>query len=285
MKYSVSSYSFSNLHLDELVLPAKAKEMSFDAIEFAEIRNGDRDKTEYARLVRETCDKAGIPIANYAIGADFLGGSGGDLDKEIERLCREVDIAAILGVPTMRHDCTGGYGKNAEQKGFQNVLPRIIEGCRAVTEYAASKGIKTMTENHGRFCQESRRVEQIVNGVAHPNFGLLLDMGNFLCADENPADAFGRLAPFAFMVHAKDFHVRRGNGVKPLGGFFTSRGGNYLRGAIIGHGEVPVLQCMRILRENGFDGYISVEFEGMESADTGIATGIENLRYIAELAK
>lgn len=41
--------------------------------------------------------------------------------------------------------------------------------------------------------QDADRIEQLVCGVAHDNFGLLLDMGNFLCADESPAVAIGKL--------------------------------------------------------------------------------------------
>lgn len=119
----------------------------------------------------------GIEIVNYTIGADFLRGSNGDLQAEIERVKREVDIAAILGVPGMRHDASSGWpATHRGPKSFDAALPRLAEGCRAVTEYAASQGIKTMVENHGWFCQESLRVEKLVTAVDHPNFGVLIDM-------------------------------------------------------------------------------------------------------------
>ncbi|MCB0092362.1 MAG: sugar phosphate isomerase/epimerase, partial [Caldilineaceae bacterium] len=154
----------------------------------------------------------------------------------------------------------------------------LAEGCRAVTEYAAAKGIKTMVENHGFFCQESTRVEKLVTAVDHANFGVLIDMGNFLCADDEPASAVGRLMPFAFHCHAKDFHVRSGNEVAPGRGWFQSRAGNYLRGAIIGHGNVPVLQCLKVMQRDGYDGVLSIEYEGIEDVLTGIEIGHENLR-------
>ena len=140
-----------------------------------------------------------------------------------------------------------------------------------------------MVENHGFFCQDSERVEQLANGVNHPNFGLLVDMGNFLCVDEDPALAVGRVAPYAFHVHAKDFHVKQGTDTNPGAGWFRSRGENYLRGAIIGHGIVPVLPCLRILKKAGYDGYLSVEFEGLEDPLRGVPMGLDNLRrYLAE---
>ncbi len=160
----------------------------------------------------------------------------------------------------------------------------LADACREVTIYAQSKGIRTVVENHGFFCQDSDRVEKLVNAVAHENFGLLCDMGNYLCVDENPAAALSRTAPYAFYAHAKDFIVKSGRESNPGKGFFMSRGGNYLRGTIVGHGNVPVKQCLSILKNAGYDGCVAIEFEGMEDNLVGLEIGLENLRrYIGEL--
>ncbi|NLE67876.1 MAG: sugar phosphate isomerase/epimerase, partial [Lentisphaerae bacterium] len=128
------------------------------------------------------------------------------------------------------------------------------------------------------------RVEKLVNGVNHPDFGALIDIGNFLDADESPALAVARMMPYAFHCHAKDVHVKPGAGANPGSGWCLSRGGNYLRGAIIGHGDVPIAQCLRIMRNAGFSGVLSIEFEGMEETLTGISLSLENLRrYVKEL--
>ena len=289
MKFSVSTYSYCRLinsgekTLEECI--ALAKESGFDGIEFVDL--GDipdgLSKKEYAAKLREECEKQGVEPVSYTIGADFLHGSDGDTDKEIARLKEEVEVGAALGVKLMRHDATRGYdSKDRGYKGFDDALPVIIRGCREVTEYAKTFGIKTMVENHGYFCQESTRVEKIVNGVANDNFGLLVDIGNFMCADENPVEAVGRVAPYAFHVHAKDFHKKSGNAPFFLDGFFRTRGGTYLRGAIIGHGDVPVYQCISTLKENGYDGYVTVEFEGMEDQITGTQYGLNTLKRIVK---
>lgn len=284
MKFSVSSYSYCRLigsgEKTLLDCIALAKESGFDGIEFVEFDVPDgMTKAEYAAEIRKECEKNGIEPVAYTIGADFLYGCDGDLDKEIERLRHEVDIASALGVKLMRHDCTRGYSKEDRgYKSFDDSLPSIIKGCRAVTEYAKTLGIRTTTENHGFFCQESTRVEKIVNGVANDNFGLLIDIGNFMCADENPVEAVGRLAPYAFHVHAKDFHKKSGNAPFFCDGFFRTRGGNYLRGAIIGHGDAPVYQCLSTLISGGYDGYVTVEFEGLEDQIIGTQFGLNTLK-------
>lgn len=291
MKIGVSSYSFSALvdkgAMTQFDIIAKAKEMGFEVLEFAGfiIPEGE-SAASYASRLREECSRQGIEIGNYTIGADFINGSGGNPDAEAERLKKEVEIARILGAPGMRHDVTQGFRPGYRgPKGFDDALPILIEGCRAVTEYAAEFGIKTMVENHGFFCQDSERVEKLVNGVNHENFGVLADMGNFLCADEDPAKALGRLAPYIVHVHAKDFHVKPGTSPNPGEGWFKSRGGNYLRGSIIGHGDVPVVQCLSIIENKGYNGAVSIEFEGMEDPLAGISIGLKNLKnYILCIA-
>ena len=289
MKLGVSSYSFSQLvakgAMSQLDVITKTKEMGFDVIEFSTftLPKGETPLS-FAPLVREACDKAGLPIANYTIGADFLNGSNGDWKAEVERLKYEVRVAKILGAPGMRHDATRGFAATHKgARGFDDALPTLVKGCRAITEFAADQGIKTMVENHGFFCQDSDRVEKLANGVNHPNFGLLVDMGNFLCADDEPAKALGRVMPYAIHVHAKDFHVKPGSGPNPGAGWFRSRAGNFLRGSIIGHGDVPIAQCVGIMKRAGYDGVLSIEFEGLEDPLKGIAIGFENLkRFVAE---
>jgi 3-oxoisoapionate decarboxylase len=290
MQIGVSSYSFSRLvnagTMSQLDVIGKAKEMGFDVIEFSTLSLPDGETPlSFAPKVKAECDRVGFDIANYTIGADFLNGSDGDLPAEIERVKEEVRVAEALGAPGMRHDATRGFPQeHVGPKSFDAALPRLVEGCRAVTEYAAERGVKTMVENHGFFCQDSVRVEKLICGVGHPNFGVLIDMGNFCCADEDPAQAVGRLMPYAFHVHAKDFHLKAGTLPFPGSGWFQSRAGNYLRGSIIGHGDVPITQCLRVMKAAGFDGVLSIEFEGMEEPLNGIALGLENLRrYVAEV--
>ena len=129
-----------------------------------------------------------------------------------------------------------------------------------------------------RFRDPAARVEKLINTVAHDNFGALVDLGNFMCADEDPTLSVAIMAPYAFHVHAKDFHWKSGMDVNPGAGWFQTRAGNYLRGAIIGHGEAKIYQSIQTLKKNGYDGYVTVEFEGMEDNLKGIELGLANLK-------
>ena len=284
MKTAVTSYSFTQYIkkglIDQVSLISKAKQLGFDAVEFTDLTPPDGvSETEYAKRIREECERVGIPVSNYTVGADFYGKGG---KEEAERIKKKIDTAVILGASGLRHDAS--WTTPASPYGYRYVTDMIAPAIREVSDYAAEKGIRTMVENHGYFIQDADRVEYLINAVGHPNFGWLCDMGNFLCADECPEKSCGKAAPYAFYVHAKDFIVKRGDGQDPGEGFFKSRGANYLRGTIVGHGSVPVKQCLAVLKRAGYDGYVSIEFEGMEDCETALRIGIANLkRYLSEI--
>ncbi len=289
-KIALSTYSFFRYikdgRLTQFSCIQKAADMGFDAVEFVDITPHDgSSRADYAKKLGEECARLSLPIANYTFGADLLNGSDGDLDAEAARVQKEIDMAVILGAKSVRHDATLGYPQESRGwKGFDTVLPRLAEGVRRITEYAAEKGVRTMVENHGRFVQDSDRVEKLVNAVAHENFGLLCDMGNFMGVGENPAAAFSRVAPYAFYVHAKDNHFKSGMEADPGEGFYRTRQGDYCRGAIIGHGNAPVKQCLQILKDTGYQGNLGIEFEGLEDNELGIRIGLANLRrYVKEV--
>jgi len=164
-------------------------------------------------------------------------------------------------------------------------LPVLIEGYRRVTEFAAGLGVKTMIENHGYFMQDSCRVKRLVEGVNHPNFGWLTDMGNFTCADEDPVEAMKTAAPMAVHAHIKDFHMKKKGDFIPENGWFPTRGGNFLRGAIIGNGNVDLVSSLSTLLAAGYDGWLSVEFEGIEDCLMALKADIENVKKLLEITK
>ena len=279
MKIGVSSYSFSQYissgKMTQLDAVKKAKEMGFDCIEFTELNPPEGvTKEEYAKVIREEAEKCGIEISAYVVGADF---AKIEAEEEIARVKKCLDIAKILGVKLLRHDVMFSYN---EFRSFDEALPTLKKNIREVTEYAETLGIKTMTENHGYICQDSDRVERLITGVNHPNYGVLIDMGNFMCADENPAMAVSRLAHLALMVHAKDFKkipFENYNGEEKC---FQTRGCNYLKGVSVGSGDVPVKQCVEILKRAGFDGILDIEYEGAEDCIEGLEKGLAFLRGI-----
>ena len=245
MKISVSSYSFQQYikagKLSQLDTVKAAYDLGLRAIEFIDMcpefgkaPTLDEQK-EYAKLIRAEADKYGMDINAYTIGANLFC-EGVAAKEEINRLRGQLDVAALLGAKVMRHDVCYRLGQTGNARSFDRMLPTLVENIRAVTAYGEKLGIRTCTENHGYIAQDSDRVERLVNAVAHDNYGLLVDMGNFACVDEDSAMAVSRVAPYAFHVHAKDF-IKHPFGSADAKGFQT-RGCNYLEGCAVGDGEI-----------------------------------------------
>lgn len=285
MRISVSSYDFRQAQADgrmnDLDLIPKAKELGYDGIEFVRMGQSDEMMRALAPVLRVQSEEYGLPIVAYMVGADFLKNG---LEPEVERLKKEAEIAALMGAPRMRHDSSQGKDADGAPVSVDDAIPILAEGYRRVTEFAAGLGVRTMIENHGYFMQDSDRVRRLVEAVGHPNFGWCTDMGNFLCADEDPVSAMTVAAPMAVHVHAKDFHYRKpGTGELPEG-WFGTRGGAGLRGSIIGHGIVDVPACLALLKKAGYEGWISVEFEGMEDCLFALKQDLSVMRRLCEQA-
>lgn len=281
MNIGVSSYSFRKYIIaekcDYIKVCDLAKEFGFDGIEFTPLDDKSYGITEdalaCAKEIREHCEKIGLTIVAYTVGANLVGESG---DAAVDKLFYDIDVAEALGAKVLRHDvCFKLPGDHLYT--YKDAIAEMVPRIRRVTEYAAAKGIRTCTENHGYIFQAPERVEELITAVNHPNYGWLCDMGNFLCVDADPAKAVEIAGPHVFHVHAKDFIYKDGSEPAPVG-FFQTSGGNHIRGTVVGHGIVPIRKCVSILKKAGYNGWLSVEFEGMEECLPGIKAGLDFLK-------
>lgn len=192
MKLGLSTYSLLNA--------LKAGQMTvLDAIDWIADNGGEHmemvpygytliDNLELADAVRERARERGIDLSNYCLPANFVQETPEAFDAEVARLKGHVDLCARLGVRHMRHDVTA-FTIPQEQMSidwFDDHFEEMVEGSRQIADYAAPLGITTTIENHGFSAQSSDRVQRILRAVNRSNFRTTLDVGNFLCVDEDP---------------------------------------------------------------------------------------------------
>lgn len=288
MKVGLSTYSLQQAlnRGDMTVLDAIRfiAEQGGEHVEIVPMGYSLEDQPEWIGQIRETAAEVGIDISNYAIGANFVALESEEaLEQEIRNVMKHVDIAAALGVTRMRHDVAFRPAHEGTVPQFETDLPIIVQACRRIADYAAERGITTSLENHGYYVQSSERVRRVLHETARDNFKTTLDVGNFLCVDEDPISAVKNNIPYASMVHAKDFYLRP-ESRNPGEGWFQTAHGNFLRGAIVGHGDIDMYGVFRVLKQSGYDGYISVEFEGMEDCRTASRIAMDNVRRLWEEA-
>ncbi len=282
MKSSISTYSYFQLyqtgeftHIDAI---NKTKELGCDGVEFVLDDNTPDGSTprDFALRLTEHAHNIGLETPIYTTSANFFVP---EPEKEVERVIKHIDIAAECGIKLLRHDAAWGYYDGYDGiKSYRKVIEYIAPHISTVADYAASKGVTTCTENHGRLLQDSERMTELFLTVDNKNYRFLCDVGNFGGVDENNVTAASKLLDLIVHVHAKDNFTRSGMSYNPGRGYNLSRGGNYRRGTIFGHGDVPTFQILNAIRNSGYDGYVSLEFEGMEPTMEAVTIGTENLQ-------
>jgi len=250
--------------------------LGVDGVEFV-ARDQDQgdNPLAWAARMRKRCDALKLKIAGYCVGAELLSNPA-DQKSVVAKLKRDVDVACALGTDRLRHDVTHGPHKG---ESFTQVLRAVVPAIREVADHAAGCGVVTSLENHGFYLQTAERVEKLIRAVDRKNFGLTLDLGNFLCLNQDPTAATRQLARHAVMVHAKDFHVRNKKAI-PSTGWFATPTPIALRGAILGHGTLDLPAQFRILKKAGYAGWVSIEFEGMEPPEQGLSLGVDYARSL-----
>ncbi|MEI4472250.1 sugar phosphate isomerase/epimerase family protein [Frigidibacter sp. MR17.24] len=296
MQFGLSSYSFQRLLMrDEITL-----EQVFDSIaasggthmELATLTIGPgRDAMMSYELHDDAATRArleaaatgsGVAISGLCIPASFIDDDPAARRAQIDRAKRYVDLCAGMGVGFLRTDVVPWALRAESQAQVEALFPRITEACREIAEHAAASGVVASIENHGFLMNASERCRRLVHAVDSPNFRMTLDVGNFLCVDEDPLIATQACLGIASFLHVKDFLVRRHY---PGPGWLQTLGGRHIVGTVFGFGDVDARAIVAAILRSGYDGFVSLEFEGNEPVPMGCDTGLKNVvRIFDEVA-
>lgn len=285
MKIGMSSYSFLPLLADgSLTVPGLFDWLSTNGADHLEIatfsfaRGADSATYDLATdektlsEIEASVARTGVEISGICLGADMLGDNRAE---EIAKVKRYIDLCVRLGAKYLRHDIVIWGNRLADTAAIENAYPILADACREIAEYGATKGVVTSVENHGFVMVSADRLTRLHHMVNHPNFKLTVDVGNFLYVDENPYVATKRTLPHASVVHFKDFYMRK---TEPGPGWLTTAGGKFIRGSVLGYGDLDVQALADAVIASGYDGYISLEYEGGEPTLFGCEHGLNNLK-------
>jgi sugar phosphate isomerase/epimerase len=122
--------------------------------------------------------------------------------------------------------------------------------------------------------------EQILGvcATAGPGVKATYDVGNFLLAGEDNLRALEREAPLIVHVHFKDWKVVP----PPSPHAFPGVDGKLYLGEVLGKGVLDLPAAAARLRQLGYQGWISVEYEGIDEPHEAARSGIKYLRSLLE---
>lgn len=150
-------------------------------------------------------------------------------------------VAAYIGCPMVRVN-TGHADDPA-------ALDRVADSYGRLADIAERLGLQVIMENHGGLSSEPKNVMSLVERVGTDRLGLCPDFGNY--EEEKRYDGIAAMLPAARIVHAK--YNQPGSG-----------GDQW---------DWP--RCVRIVKEFGFKGPVSIEIGRFVNAWEAIAEAIK----------
>lgn len=226
-----------------------AEDLGLRSVELEDKHIGEPTAERIAELTGAAA-RHGLEIVNLALMNNFGLADDGRRRAEEERTIAWMPVSRDLGARFLRTFAGWPEGDRAAR------WPAMIASLKAVCARAESAGVALVMENHnhGGFVQTADDVAAILEAVASPALGLLLDTGNFL--DGRPS--IERTAAIARHAHAKFTRV--------------GRDGRDVR--------IDNAGAIGLLRAAGYRGAVSIEYEGEEAGRTAVPRALGHLRSL-----
>ncbi len=240
-------------------LEAFARRASEIGYTHCEIRAGDIwlddavDGAQRAEEVRALLERYGMAISAVEIGNDFLQADPLNRQMQIERYRQRCSVIPLTGTDIVRSD--GGWNRN-DQVPEDQWDAMMLEAFKRCADFLEEFDVRIALDNHGVTTNDGDWQLSLIERVGSQRIGVNLDTMNYRWYghDLKKIDHFYKiLAPHVFHVHMKD-----GTGSRQ----------DY-KGAALGEGEIHLEYAVEILKEAGYDGAWTAEYEGPE-AEGGI---------------
>ena len=266
----------------------EAARLGLDGVEFYESDwGGSPGDLEEAACLAETAAAAGVRL--FAIGsAARLGYHDGRAAAALETLRRQVDVAAAVGARSVTFAAIDSQplpaGRDPAEGGlpFAGAAGPLVRQMRELAEYAGERQVQVALLNHGSFACTSWHQEWVVRLVDAANAGACLDPGNYLYYEgEDPVAATRRLRGRVAAVRLGDWRPRDAEAVADE---FAAEGRlSPWEAAVFGEGEVDHAACLRLLREAGYDGWLSIKSAGSSprGPEDALRRTLDNIRQLA----
>ena len=268
-KFAIATYSYWHFREPKVTVQQvidHASNLEVEGVDVLHVQM-DNETPEYIRSLRTRAEDKNIELICLSIHQDFVDPDKEKRNKNIDHTKRCIDIAHDLGISYIRlnsgrWNTIESFDDLMANKGVEPVLPGFteddgfkwcIDSINECLPHAEQADVVLALENHWGLTRTPSGLLRIVNSIDSPWLGVLMDTGNFL---EDPYEKLEEIAPQAVFVQAKTYYG---------GGEWYTLDLDYPRIA-------------EILSKVNYKGYISLEFEGKEDANTGVPKSIELLK-------
>lgn len=203
-------------------------------------------------------------LTDHSLGVSAIGSPIGkvfiddDFDEHLDKMHRAVHVAQYFRTPYLR---VFSFFQRLEIDPAQ-ARDEVIRRLRALVEVAEPTGIILLHENEREIYGETPAAcLDLVKAVDSPRFRLAWDPANFVQAGVAPhTEGYESLRPYLEYVQIKDARAQDGM-VVPAGA-----------------GDGQIRQTIRALRDDGFEGFFSLEPHLESHTTSPDVSGVELFR-------
>ena len=237
---------------------------------------------EYLERVRAAMENHGLQMPMMCAAPDFTQRDAAVRAREIEDYKQVVEATAILG----GRFCRVLSGQKRPDVARDEGIAWTVEAIQAVLPHAQQCGIVLTMENHYKdafwlypeFAQEQDVFLEIISQIDSPYFGLNYDPSNALIAGDDHIQFLETIKERVVTMHASDRSLEGGTieDLRRLDRDPQSGYASFVKHGVIGRGLIDYDGIFKILKDVGFDGWISIE----DGPDPEV--GMEHLSESAE---
>jgi sugar phosphate isomerase/epimerase len=268
-KLAISTYSYWHFRDPRVAIETVIDRASALGVGGVDVlhRQMDGEDRAYLQKLKRHAFVNGVDLICLSIHQNFVSPDADVRQQNIDHTLHCIELAYRLGIPCIRLN-SGRWGtvtsfdRLMELRGEEPPLPGYTEDdafdwCIGSIERCLPKaeecGVTLALENHWGLTRRAEGVLRIVDALKSPWLSVLMDTGNFL---EEPYPELELLAPRAVFVQAKTYYGG--------GEWYTL--------------DIDYHRVAAILAGVSYNGYVSVEFEGREDAETGVPKSVALLR-------
>jgi len=269
IKLGIASYSY--WHFKDIKYPMEkvidnAAALGVAAVDVLHVQMESEEK-DFLHKLKKQAFLNGIDLAALSIHQDFVSPEKDDRQKAIDHTNKCIEIAYEMGIPCIRLNSgrwgtSGSFDELMELQGIEKPIEGYtnddafnwcIDSIEICLKKAEECGVLLALENHWGLTTTVEGLLRIADAIDSPWMGILMDTGNFR---DDPYDKLKQLAPRVSYVQAKTYFG---------GGEWYTLDLDYKR-------------IIQILRDAGYRGYVTIEFEGKEDPVTAVPKSVALLR-------
>jgi len=249
MQLAFSTLGCPDWNLETIL--ANASRLGYAGVEFrgllANIELDQAPEFSSARIskTRQMLADDGVQVTCMSSSVSVLSAVGNENDKQqaITTAQRYIDLACALNAPFVR--LFGGMAPAAMT--MSEAEERTSRLLRTIGDYAATRNVTVVVETHD-YLIHSAQLAHLIHLTNHPAVGVLWDIHHpYRMAGESLTETMQNLHGLVRYTHIKDSSPSQ-----------NKEGYTY---TALGEGDVPIKESLSVLRAEGYDGFLTLEWE------------------------